>query len=86
MSANADLIRGRGSTKTQAEVRATGGVESPSELSPLLRAKSSLDSASKLNYQPQASDTNIEADKFLFARLRQLSLKQRLELKLVCNI
>ncbi|WP_235602641.1 hypothetical protein [Nodularia spumigena] len=83
MSANADLIRGRGSTKKQAEVRATGGVESPSELSPLLRAKSSLASASKLNYQPQASDTNIEADKYLFTRLRQLSFKQRLEMLVV---
>ncbi|MDB9323972.1 hypothetical protein PN483_21590 [Nodularia spumigena CS-591/04] len=83
MSANADLIRGRGSTKKQAEVRATGEVESPLELSLLLRAKSSLDSASKLNYQPQANDTNIEADKYLFARLRQLSLKQRLEMLVV---
>ncbi|MBE9050266.1 hypothetical protein IQ243_07555 [Nostocales cyanobacterium LEGE 11386] len=31
-------------------------------------------------YQPQAADTNIEADKYLFARLRQLSWKQRLEM------
>ncbi|MBW4555938.1 MAG: hypothetical protein KME59_08365 [Trichormus sp. ATA11-4-KO1] len=34
----------------------------------------------KSTYQPQAADTNIEADKYLFARLRQLSLKQRLEM------
>lgn len=31
-------------------------------------------------YQPQAPDTNIDADIYLFARLRQLSLKQRLEM------
>ncbi|MBW4643995.1 MAG: hypothetical protein KME23_13580 [Goleter apudmare HA4340-LM2] len=35
---------------------------------------------SKLTYQPQATDTNIEADIYLFARLRQLSLSQRLEM------
>ncbi|OUL29664.1 hypothetical protein BV378_05700 [Nostoc sp. RF31YmG] len=34
--------------------------------------------SSKLAYQPQATDTNIEADIYLFARLRQLSLSQRL--------
>ncbi|NJM22981.1 MAG: hypothetical protein HC874_23385 [Richelia sp. SL_2_1] len=31
-------------------------------------------------YQPQAPDTNIDADIYLFARLRQLSLKQRVEM------
>ncbi|MEM8779682.1 MAG: hypothetical protein AAGF26_12575, partial [Cyanobacteria bacterium P01_G01_bin.49] len=31
-------------------------------------------------YRPQASDTNIDADIYLFARLRQLSLKQRVEM------
>ena len=31
-------------------------------------------------YQPQAPDTNIDADVYLFARLRQLSLKQRVEM------
>jgi hypothetical protein len=30
----------------------------------------------KLTYCPQASDTSIEADVYLFQRLRQLSLKQ----------
>ncbi|MBD2695010.1 hypothetical protein H6G68_25315 [Anabaena catenula FACHB-362] len=49
----------------------------------MLPPKSSLTSSSKPNYQPQASDTNIEADKYLFARLRQLSLKQRLEMLVV---
>ncbi|EKE96666.1 hypothetical protein H6G96_33115 [Nostoc sp. FACHB-892] len=34
----------------------------------------------KPNYRPQASDTSIEADIYLFARLRQLSLKQRVEM------
>ncbi|QSJ21081.1 hypothetical protein JYQ62_33320 [Nostoc sp. UHCC 0702] len=38
---------------------------------------------SKPNYQPQAADTNIEADIYLFARLRQLSLAQRLEMFIV---
>jgi hypothetical protein len=37
-------------------------------------------SSSKLNYQSQAADTNIEADIYLFARLRQLSPRQRLEM------
>ncbi|MBW4567240.1 MAG: hypothetical protein KME31_04255 [Tolypothrix carrinoi HA7290-LM1] len=32
------------------------------------------------NYRPQAADTNIEADIYLFERLRQLSLKQRVEM------
>lgn len=32
------------------------------------------------DYQPQAPDTNIDADIYLFARLRQLSLKQRVEM------
>jgi hypothetical protein len=36
--------------------------------------------SSKSNYQPQAADTNIEADIYLFACLRQLSLTQRLEM------
>lgn len=31
-------------------------------------------------YRPQASDTNIDADIYLFTRLRQLSLKQRVEM------
>ena len=31
-------------------------------------------------YRPQAPDTNIDADVYLFARLRQLSLKQRVEM------
>jgi hypothetical protein len=34
----------------------------------------------KSNYQPQGQDTNIEADFYLFQRLRQLTLKQRLEM------
>ncbi len=34
----------------------------------------------KPNYQPQASDTNIEADIYLFTRLRQLSLDQRIKM------
>lgn len=32
------------------------------------------------SYQPQAKDTSIEADVYLFNRLRQLSLKQRVEI------
>ncbi|QYX30098.1 hypothetical protein [Sphaerospermopsis torques-reginae] len=32
------------------------------------------------NYQPQGQDTNIEADFYLFQRLRKLTLKQRLEM------
>ncbi|MBW4509794.1 MAG: hypothetical protein KME64_25255 [Scytonematopsis contorta HA4267-MV1] len=39
----------------------------------------------KLTYCPQASDTNIEADVYLFQRLRQLSLKQRLEMLIAHN-
>jgi len=80
MSPSTDLIGGRGSTQEQGEVRAKDEVESPSELPPLIPEQSSLPTVSKLNYQPQSSDTNIEADKYLFARLRQLSLKQRLEM------
>lgn len=80
MSLSTDLIGGRGSTHKQGEVRAKDEVESPSELPPLIPDQSSLLTVSKLNYQPQSSDTNIEADKYLFARLRQLSLKQRLEM------
>ncbi|MFB2772674.1 hypothetical protein ACE1AT_25860 [Pelatocladus sp. BLCC-F211] len=34
----------------------------------------------KPGYQPQAPDTSIDADIYLFARLRQLSLKQRVEM------
>jgi hypothetical protein len=34
----------------------------------------------KSNYQPQSQDTNIETDVYLFQRLRQLTLKQRLEM------
>ncbi|MBD2292205.1 hypothetical protein H6G06_01595 [Anabaena sphaerica FACHB-251] len=34
----------------------------------------------KFNYQPQSQDTNIEADVYLFNRLRNLTLKQRLEM------
>lgn len=34
----------------------------------------------KSNYQPQSQDTNIEADVYLFNRLRNLTLKQRLEM------
>lgn len=40
---------------------------------------------SKPNYQPQAADTNIEADIYLFTRLQQLSLKQRLEMLIAHN-
>lgn len=32
------------------------------------------------SYRPQAKDTSIEADIYLFHRLRQLSFKQRLEI------
>ncbi|MEO0844030.1 MAG: hypothetical protein AAF063_34880, partial [Cyanobacteria bacterium J06643_5] len=32
------------------------------------------------SYRPQAPDANIDADIYLFARLRQLSLKQRVEM------
>ncbi|TAF03133.1 MAG: hypothetical protein EAZ77_17810 [Nostocales cyanobacterium] len=35
---------------------------------------------SKTNYQPQSQDTNIEADVYLFQKLRKLTLKQRLEM------
>jgi hypothetical protein len=34
----------------------------------------------KSNYKPQANDTNIDADMYLFARLRKLSLSQRLKI------
>jgi hypothetical protein len=34
----------------------------------------------KSNYQPQAANTSIDADIYLFARLRQLSFKQRIEM------
>lgn len=34
----------------------------------------------KPNYRPQAADTSIDADIDLFVRLRQLSLKQRVEM------
>jgi len=37
-------------------------------------------SAVKLGYRPQATDSSIEADVYLFNRLRQLSLKQRVEI------
>ncbi|MBW4476620.1 MAG: hypothetical protein KME54_07040 [Tolypothrix brevis GSE-NOS-MK-07-07A] len=36
-------------------------------------------------YQPQAADTNIDADIYLFARLRQLALKQRIEIAIAHN-
>lgn len=38
-----------------------------------------------LGYQPQASDTNIDADIYLFTRLRQLSLRQRVEMFVAHN-
>lgn len=34
----------------------------------------------KPGYQPQAADTSIDADIYLFTRLRQLALKQRVEM------
>ncbi|MBD2498077.1 hypothetical protein [Nostoc sp. FACHB-280] len=34
----------------------------------------------KPNYQPQATDTNIDADIYLFARLQKLSLAQRIKI------
>ncbi len=37
-------------------------------------------------YRPQASDTNIEADIYLFHRLRQLSIKQRVEMFVAHNL
>ncbi|MEA5507300.1 hypothetical protein VB735_30245 [Halotia wernerae UHCC 0503] len=37
-------------------------------------------STAKPNYQPQATNTNIEADIYLFTRLRQLSLSQRIKM------
>ncbi len=36
-------------------------------------------------YQPQAADTNIDADIYLFARLRQLALQQRIEMAIAHN-
>jgi hypothetical protein len=33
-----------------------------------------------MGYRSQAADTSIEADMYLFTRLRQLSLKQRVEM------
>jgi hypothetical protein len=36
-------------------------------------------------YQPQARDTNIDADIYLFARLRQLALPQRIEMAIAHN-
>jgi hypothetical protein len=34
----------------------------------------------KLNYRPQATDTTIDADIYLFSRLRNLSLEQRIKM------
>ncbi|WP_414754420.1 hypothetical protein [Anabaena sp. CCY 9910] len=34
----------------------------------------------KQNYQPQAADTNIDADIYLFTRLQQLSISQRIKM------
>jgi hypothetical protein len=36
-------------------------------------------------YRSQAADTNIDADIYLFARLRQLALKQRIEMAIAHN-
>lgn len=36
-------------------------------------------------YRSQATDTNIDADIYLFARLRQLALKQRIEIAIAHN-
>ncbi|BAZ33887.1 hypothetical protein NIES4074_64010 (plasmid) [Cylindrospermum sp. NIES-4074] len=44
------------------------------------RKISSLSIITQPNYHPQATDTAIEADIYLFARLRKLSLKQRIEM------
>ena len=41
----------------------------------------SLSRITKSNYHPQATDTAIEVDIYLFARLRQLSLKQRIGIR-----
>lgn len=48
------------------------------EINPL--SLPSLRTNTKPNYRPQSADTNIEADIYLFERLRQLSLKQRVEM------
>ncbi|MGM3309625.1 hypothetical protein ACSQ6I_27200 [Anabaena sp. WFMT] len=42
--------------------------------------KSNTTTTIKPGYQPQAADTNIDADIYLFTRLRQLALKQRVEM------
>jgi hypothetical protein len=43
-------------------------------------SNASLRTNAKPNYRPQAADTSIDADIYLFVRLRQLSLKQRVEM------
>jgi len=43
-------------------------------------SSASLRTNAKPNYRPQAADTSIDADIDLFVRLRQLSLKQRVEM------
>jgi hypothetical protein len=46
----------------------------------LKKSNLSFPTIPKSNYQPQTQDTAIEADIYLFNRLRQLTLKQRLEM------
>jgi hypothetical protein len=41
--------------------------------------------AGKKNYQPQAVDTSIDADIYLFTRLQQLSLAQRIKMLIAHN-
>lgn len=40
----------------------------------------SSQTGSKLNYRPQAADTSIDADTYLFTQLRKLSLEQRIKM------
>ena len=47
---------------------------------PSLLGKKPTQSTIKLGYRPQAADSSIEADVYLFNRMRQLSLKQRIEI------
>jgi hypothetical protein len=46
----------------------------------LKKSNLSFPTIPKSNYQPQSPDTAIEADIYLFNRLRELTLKQRLEM------
>jgi hypothetical protein len=57
-----------------------GEIMAPKSIPPVL-----ANTTVRPGYRSQAADTNVDADIYLFARLRQLALKQRIEIAIAHN-